>query len=237
MAHVALNEAESKEGDHHVYFHNHVGGDDYYSHLSSHKSKPEAEEAMKNHRAKIMKAYRIKEERTEPLAMSIKNGYRVVDHKEHMRIQHGNQDHTIAVPTKTEHHNENTTMETKDILSLVEKSDALGFTNFLKESLNAEMKKQLTEQEVANKHKPEETAAGEKAGNATSQTTATSAAGGDGKMPTPAPSASEAAPLPTKEENAAAIDKAANATSKTTATSAAGGDGKMPTPAPGKPEC
>jgi len=77
-------------------------------------------------------------------------------------------------------------METKDIVTLLENNDALGFTKFLKEALATETASQLTEgaltpimpcaadcTEVHNHHKAEETAAGRKAGLATSKTTST----------------------------------------------------------------
>jgi hypothetical protein len=77
-------------------------------------------------------------------------------------------------------------METKDLVQLLENNDALGFTKFLKEALKTETDKQLAEgaltpimpcpadcTKVHNHHKAEETDAGHKAGDATTQTTAT----------------------------------------------------------------
>jgi len=66
-------------------------------------------------------------------------------------------------------------METNQIVELLEKNDALGFTTFMKDVLLKEQAEQLVAipTEVANKHKAEETAAGKAAGDATTKTTAT----------------------------------------------------------------
>jgi hypothetical protein len=69
---------------------------------------------------------------------------------------------------------ENTNMTTPSIVDFLNENDALGFTQFLKNALLEETQKQLAEG-VINHHKEEETAAGHKAGDATSMTNGTTA--------------------------------------------------------------